>query len=164
MLAHEHSELNGAKYVVFVDLSRRYVDCSPGIADLLGYPRDDMLKKTIDDVSYDVSAVPTLFAQYQRTGSQQGDFILQHKDRRPVPIHYRAFVFDDGCNAAIWEPITDWRLPYMESLLELDSGKQQKCIDRALAEISQHRSADPAAQKVREEAALLLRSMRKQLK
>jgi hypothetical protein len=52
----------------------------------------------------------------------------------------------------------------MEALLELDSEKQEKYIDQALAEISRSRSADPAAQKVRDEAALLLKSMRKRLK
>lgn len=92
MLVHKHPELQHARYVVFVNASRRYVDCSPAVSELLGYSRDEMMAKRIDDLSYDVSAVPKLFAVYQATSSQQGEYILQHKNRTPVPIRYRAFV------------------------------------------------------------------------
>jgi PAS domain-containing protein len=164
MLAHKHPELRDAKYVVFADSSRRYVDCSVGVSDLLGYTRDEMLQKTIDDISYDVSAVPILFGKYLETRSQQGEYILQRKDRTPVPIRYTAFVFDDGCNAAIWEPIRDWRAPYMAALLELDPEKQEKHIDQALVAIPQSRSADTAVQKTLDEAVFMLKSLRKKLK
>ena len=164
MLAHRHAELKDAGYVVFVDSKRRYVDCSPGVSKLLGYSRDELLIKTIDDISYDVSEVPKLFELYRAKGGQQGEFVLQHKNRTPVPIRYKAFVFDDGCNAAIWEPITDWRLPYMTAVLELDGEKQKKHIDQALAAIAQERDSDGLVQKIRDEAVLLLKSMRKKLR
>jgi PAS domain-containing protein len=160
MLAHKHAELKEAKYVVFVNSSRQYVDCSPAISDLLGYSHREMLTKTIDDISYDMDAVPKLFAVFQATRSQNGDFILQHKNRTPVPIRYKAFVFGDGCNAAIWEPIRDWRFPYMAALLELNPEKQRNYIDEALAATEQSRGGDLRG---RDEAAHLLRSMRKKL-
>ena len=123
-----------------------------------------MLQKTIDDISYDVSAVPILFAKYLETRSQQGEYILQRKDRTPLPIRYTAFVFDDGCNAAIWEPIKDWRAPYMAALLELDPEKQKRHIDQALAAIPQGRSADAAVQKTIHEAVFILKALQKKLK
>jgi PAS domain-containing protein len=164
MLDHQHPELHNARYVVFVDASRRYVDCTPAVSALLGYSRHELLRKKIDDISYDVSAVPKLFALFQNTGTMQGDFILQHKNHTPVPIQYRAFVFDDGCHAAVWDPITDWRAPYMLALLELDPRKQKHHIDRALAAIQQNRVADTTAQRVQDEAALLLKSMRNKVR
>src|SRR5437879_12941612 len=104
MLNHEHRELQNAEYVVFVDSARRYVDCTNAVCDLLGYTRDEMLQKKIDDVSYD-SKVRELFELYRTNKELQGEYILQRKDLMPVPIHYQAFVFDDGCNADIWTPI-----------------------------------------------------------
>ena len=163
-LLHKHPELQSAKYVVFANSSREFVDCSTGVSDLLGYARHEMLHKTIDDISYDVSVVPTLFAQYLAAGSQQGEYVLQHKDRTPVPIRYTAFVFDDGCNGAIWEPITDWRAPYMAALLELNPEKQEKDIAQALEAIPKSRNANNAIQKTLDEAALMLKSLRMKLK
>ena len=163
MLAHDHNELKREKYVVFVNPDRRYLDCSPGVCELLGYSRDELREKVIDDISYDVSAVPTLFALFQSAGQQQGEFILQHKNRTPIPIHYMSFVFADGCHAAIWHPIEDWRLPYMAALLELNPVKQKRHIERALAEIPKSSGSDRLEQKVRDDAVALLKSLRKRL-
>lgn len=167
MLNHKHPELKHAKYFVFVDSSRRYVDCSDGVFELLGYTRDEMLQKAIDDISYDVSQVPNLFRQYLETGSQQGEYVLQRKDRTPLPIRYQAFVFQDGCNAAIWEPIQDWRQPYMAALLELDPAKQRNRIEQALAAIQQKREAvNPSSfdQQVMSDAISMLNTLRKNFK
>jgi hypothetical protein len=163
MLAHKHPELRDAAYIVFVDSNRRYIDCTPGVSELLGYTREEMLLKTIDDISYDVSSVPELFTRYLQSGEQQGEYILQRKNRTPLLIWYRAFVFHDGCNAAIWEPIRDWREHYLAALLELEPQKQKQSIDRALAAISQHRSNDSTMDRTLNEAALLLKSMQKRL-
>lgn len=47
-------------------------------------------------------------------------------------IHYQAFVFPDGCKAAIWEPTRDWREAYLAALLELDAAKlKRKFLDKA---------------------------------
>lgn len=50
----------------------------------------------------------------------EGEFVLRHKTGRPIPIRYRAFVFPDGCAAAVWEPIKDWRELYLSALVEID--------------------------------------------
>ena len=164
MLAHKHPELRDTAYIVFVDSNRRYVDCTPGVCELLGYSREEMLQKTIDDISYDVSKVPELFTRYLQSGEQQGEYILQRKNRTPLLIWYRAFVFHDGCNAAVWEPIRDWREHYMAALLELEPQKQKENIGRALAAISQQRSTDSTMDRTLSEAASLLNSMQKRLR
>jgi PAS domain-containing protein len=132
---HDHPELKDAAYVAFVDSSRRYVDCSDGVCQLLGYERGELLRKTIDDISYHGEDVGILFGRYVRLGGLEGEYVLQHKDRTPVPIHYKAFVFNDGCHAAIWEPIHDWRELYMSAVLEVDRTKLNRKVEIALAAV-----------------------------
>jgi PAS domain len=108
MLSHAHSELRGADYVVFADANRRYTDCSEPVCRLLGYSREELLKLTIDDVSY-TADVSKRFEQFLRQGTQDGEFVLKHKNGSPIPIRYCSYVFKDGCHAAAWSPIKDWR-------------------------------------------------------
>ena len=135
MLSHAHSELSGAQYAVFVDSSRRYVDCSDGVALLLGYKRQELLQKSIDDISCHSDEVNRLFNRYLEAGGLVGEYVLMAKDRTPVLIRYKAFVFGDGCLAAIWEPIHDWRELYMAALLEVQPGKLREKAEIALAAI-----------------------------
>jgi PAS domain len=135
---HSHPEVEAAEYVVFADSSRRYVDCSDGISRLLGYSRAEMLEKTVDDVSLHNKEVAKLFGLYLRQGGMEGEYVLRDKAGMPVPIRYRAFVFPDGCNAAVWEPIQDWRGLYLAALVEFDPAKLRNRIDLALASVHQH--------------------------
>jgi PAS domain S-box-containing protein len=123
LLSHGHPEVSGEEFVVFADPSRRYVDCSDGVCRLLGYERSEMLERRIENVSFHDEEVSKLFAEYLRRGAMDGEFVLRHKDGKPVPIRYRAFVFADGCNAAVWEPIKDWRELYLSALVEIDPAK-----------------------------------------
>ena len=65
----------------------------------------------------------------------EGDFVLRHKEGNPVPITYQAFVFADGCIAAAWEPIRDWREPYLTALIELNTAKLKDRVAIALVAI-----------------------------
>jgi PAS domain-containing protein len=154
MLDHQHPELQNAEYIVFVDSERHYVDCTPAVCDLLGYTRNEILQKRIDDISYDTK-VRELFELYRAKRALQGEYILQRKDRTPVPIYYRSFVFDDGCHAAIWDPIKDWRVSYMAALLEPDPQKQKEKIEQAFADIEHNRDTDLARHKANDAIAAL---------
>jgi PAS domain S-box-containing protein len=134
MLSHAHSELRGAEYVVFADANRRYTDCSEPVCRLLGYSREELLKLTIDDVSY-TADVSKRFEQFLRQGTQDGEFVLKHKNGSPIPIRYCSYVFKDGCHAAAWSPIKDWREQYLAALLELDPAKFKQRIEVALAAV-----------------------------
>ena len=131
MMNHYHPELENARYVAFVDDSRKYVDCSEGVCELLGYSRRELLRRRIDDISYDVAVVGPLFSKFLRQGALEGEFILQSKAKSPVFIRYKAFVFEDGCKAAIWEPVRDWREAYLTALNETNSAKLRPKLDAA---------------------------------
>ena len=135
MLTHAHSELTSAQYVVFVDSSRRYVDCSEGINQLLGYKKHELLQKSIDDISCHRDEAKHLFQQYLGTGKLEGEYVLMAKDLTPVVIRYRAFVFSDGCLAATWEPVHDWRELYMAAVLEVHPPRLRHRVEVALAAI-----------------------------
>ncbi len=102
--SHSHPELENP-YVVFADSSRRYLDCTDGVCELLGYRRMDLMDMRIDDISYRPETVSPLFEDFRRQGVQEGEYVLRHKQGTPVRIRYHALAFPDGCMAAIWEPI-----------------------------------------------------------
>jgi PAS domain-containing protein len=137
LLSHHHRELGGAEFVVFTNSSREIVDCTEGVCRLLGYQREELMKRTIDDVSFQSDQISKLFAEYLRRGQLDGEYVLRHQSGTPVPIRYRAFVFPDGCMAAIWEPINDWRELYLAALIEIDPLALKHKIELALQAIQQ---------------------------
>jgi PAS domain-containing protein len=129
--------VEGAELAVFADSSRRYLDCTDGVCRLLGYDRQEMLARTIDDVSFHAGEVSELFAEYLRRGEMNGEFVLRHKSGTPIPIRYQAFVFTDGCAAALWEPIKDWRELYLAALVEIDPAALKRRAELALQAVQQ---------------------------
>src|SRR5580693_8697390 len=97
---HDIPEVQSEKYVVFADSHRRYVACSQGVCDLLGYSENEILSKTIDQLSFFTSDVPAMFDRFVQRGALDGMYLLRHKDGRPISIRYRSWTFDDGCLAA----------------------------------------------------------------
>jgi PAS domain S-box-containing protein len=142
VLKHLHRELETVEYVVFTDSCRRYLDCSEGVCRLLGYSRSELLSKSVEDVSFHDKEVPAVFARYLQRGRMEGEYVLRNKNGIPVPIRYQAFVFADGCLGAVWEPIKNWREPYLAALVELDPLKLKQRIEVAYAAI-QKRMHEP---------------------
>jgi len=140
--SHSHPELQ-TEYVVFVDSSRRYLDCSDAVCRLLGYSRMELLNMTIDDVSYRAEKVPVLFEQYVQQGKLDGQYVLRHRSGKPLFIRYRAHAFPDGCLAAIWEPIKGWKQLYQTAMLELRPDKLNEALESAQLAI-QHRMQELA--------------------
>lgn len=132
LLSHRHPEIQGAEFVVFTDSSRRYVDCTDGVCRLLGYDRSELLARTIDNVSFHENEVSKLFAEYLKRGRMDGEWVLRHKSGTPVPIRYRAFVFSDGCTAAVWDPVKNWRELYLAALVEIDPAALKSKVETAL--------------------------------
>ena len=160
-LSHAHAELNGAQYVVFVDSSRRYVDCTEGVCEVLGYLREEILGKRIEDISYDVKQAEELFAEYVKVGGQEGEYVLRRKDLTPLPIRYRAFVFNDGCHAAIWDPVRGWKEAYLAALLETSPGKQRIKIECALNAIRDNSKASAHEKRLMNDALAMLNVLKK---
>jgi PAS domain S-box-containing protein len=162
MLDHNHPELNGSTYVVFADAQRRYTDFTDAVCTLLGYSRAELLQKSVEEVSYKMENVPQVFDRFLQHGKMEGDYVLRHKDGGAIPIHYRALAFTDGCNAAIWTPIKDWREPYLAALIETDPAKlrrkvevAQSAIERMLREGGGARTPAPEQQALRDAISAL---------
>jgi len=134
--SHSHPQIEG-KYVAFSDSSRHYVDCSDGVCDLLGYTRMELTGMTIDEASYRPQKVNGMFQEYMEKGKLEGQYILRHKSGKPVFIQYRSEIFPDGCIAAVWEPVEDWKQLYQSAMLEFD---RTKLKDRV--EVAQHAIED----------------------
>jgi CheY-like chemotaxis protein len=141
---HSHPELD-QKYVIFADNERRYLDCSDGVCELLGYPRMELIGMSIDDVSYVPERVSDLFSKFVTQGQQDGEYILRHKSGSPVLIRYRSYIFPDGCIAAVWEPIGGWRELYSAALVEVEPEKLPQRVETAriaiearLRELTEH--------------------------
>jgi CheY-like chemotaxis protein len=132
--SHSHSELE-QDFVVFVDASRHYVDCSDGVCRLLGYSRMELIGMTIEDVSYFPEEVPALFEKFMKRGELNGEYLLRHKTGTPVAILYRSYLFPDGCVAAVWEPTKGWKELYASALVETNPEKLKERIEAAHAAI-----------------------------
>lgn len=141
MREHFHPELQTEKYVVFVNDARRYVDCTDDVCDLLGYTRAEILSMGIDSLSYNNSYVQALFEKYTREGVQSGEYILRHKSGAPILIHYVAWVFSDGCNAAAWKPAEEWEQLYLAALIETQPGQHENKVNLALSAIQKREAA-----------------------
>jgi PAS domain-containing protein len=129
--------VEGAEFVVFADSSRKYLDCTESVCRLLGYERSEMLALSIENVSFDDREISKQFAEYLRRGKMDGEYVLRHKEGNPIPIRFRAFVFADGCIAAVWEPIKDWRELYLSALVEIDPIKLKHKAEIALLAVQQ---------------------------
>jgi len=105
-ISHAHSEIDG-QYVVFVDANRRYVEVTDGVCQLLGYSREELLAKTIDEITAPElrAQVPETFRQYINQGALEGRHALLAKDGRRIPIRYESKVYPDGCRVARWQPL-----------------------------------------------------------
>jgi PAS domain S-box-containing protein len=103
---HLHPEIDG-DFVVFVNANRRYIEVTDGVCRLLGYSREELLAKTIDDIAAPElrAQVSETFGKYVRQGEMEGNYSLLAKDGSPIPIRYQSKVYPDGCYVARWKPI-----------------------------------------------------------
>lgn len=102
----DHADIGG-EYMVFVDNKRRYVEVTEGVCNLLGYSRDELLGKTIDQITAPELRpdVGGLFDAYVSRGTLDGKFTLLAKNGQRVHILYESRAFPDGCLVARWKPV-----------------------------------------------------------
>jgi hypothetical protein len=124
----------------------------------------ELLNMKIDDVSYRAEKVPALFEQYASQGKMDGQYILRHKNGTPVFINYQAHVFPDGCMAAVWEPINDWKQLYQTAMLEFEPGRLEEKVEVAntavqnrIRELRDQRGMNPEERQELEDALSGLR-------
>jgi DNA-binding response OmpR family regulator len=153
---HSHPQLDG-KYVVFSNSSRHYLDCSDGVCELLGYTRMELTSMTIDQASYRPQRTSGLFEQYVQNGKLEGQYILRHKSAKPIFIQYRSEIFPDGCMAAVWQPVEDWKQLYQSAMLEFDRSNlrdrvetAQHAVEHRLRELGEATATTPEYQQLRD--------------
>jgi hypothetical protein len=96
----------------------------------------------IEDLSFDKSHVPPLFDKYKREGRQNGEYILRRKNGTPLLIRYNAWIFEDGCHAAAWEPAEEWEQLFFSALIETDPILLRDKINIAVRAIQKRQSAN----------------------
>jgi PAS domain S-box-containing protein len=97
MASHGHPEIRGEN-VAWVDRDRRYVHVTDGFLQLIGYDRDEVLGRFIDDFTYPGTAnAQEVFHRYLTDGHMSGRYLLRHKSGAKVAIEYEAGVLPDGC-------------------------------------------------------------------
>jgi PAS domain S-box-containing protein len=94
--AHGHGACDD-ECVLFVDQDRKYFHVTDAAAEMLGYEREELLGRRIDDIAAPDMDVPGKFAAYVRDGVQHGVFSLRHKNGSIVTVRYAAQVLEDGC-------------------------------------------------------------------
>jgi PAS domain S-box-containing protein len=102
----ESTGLPFSPYVVLAARDRRWIAISDGVCELLGYARNELLGKRIEELTVPELKPKTeeLFEEFVTVGSMDGEYALSHKDGHPVPFHFKARVFPDGAMIAIWYP------------------------------------------------------------
>ncbi len=83
--------------ILFVDSLRRYFHVTDAAAEMLGYTREELLGRTIDEISAPDMDVEQKFRAYVRDGSQHGVFSLFHRSGDIIRVRYAARVLEDGC-------------------------------------------------------------------
>lgn len=94
--AHGH-DADQNDCLMFVDAQRRYFHVTDSAAELLGYKREELLGRRIDDISAPEMHVAEKFKSYVRDGSQHGVFSLRHRNGSIIRVRYAAKVLEDGC-------------------------------------------------------------------
>jgi PAS domain S-box-containing protein len=87
---------------VEIDAARRYVAVNDAACELLGFAREELLGKTIDDISFPSGAhVQAMHANFVRDGSMTGIFALRRKSGEAIMVRFESEVVD-GRSHARW--------------------------------------------------------------
>ena len=93
-------------YVVLANPQRVWLEVSDGVCKLLGYAREELIGKQIDDLAAPEWKPQTaeLFEEFVAARAMDGEFALVHKLGHRVTFEYKARVFPDGAMIAYWYP------------------------------------------------------------
>jgi len=97
--AWAHSLVDEAPDAVFVaDLSGRYIDVNSAGCQMLGYTRDEILQRSIADLSRpeDIKRLEELREQQIRGGTVATDWQMRRKDGVFITVEVSAKIFPDG--------------------------------------------------------------------
>jgi PAS domain S-box-containing protein len=78
--------------ILLADDQARFVDANPAACKLLGYSREELLRRTVFDITPPPQAQPgpALWREFMEQGEQAGEYSILRKDGTPVVVEYRA--------------------------------------------------------------------------
>jgi PAS domain S-box-containing protein len=96
--------------ILLADDQARYVDANPAACELLGLSRDEVLRRTV----WDVTPPPNgdlgreAWQAFLRAGKQSGDYQLLRKDQTAVEVEYRAVAnIQPGVHLSVLRDVTE---------------------------------------------------------
>ncbi len=83
---------SGAEAVLIADDHGRYVDANDIALEILGYGREELLRKSVWDLTVGISELDglQLWQDFIHQGEQEGTYQLSSKDGAGLRFHYRA--------------------------------------------------------------------------
>jgi len=93
---------------VEVDSARRYISVNETACELLGYTREELLTRRIDDISFPSAAhVKPMYRQFVENGEMRGIFAVRRKSGEILWIRYKADT-TNGRSRATWTHYEMW--------------------------------------------------------
>lgn len=103
--------------IAIVDDDGHYIDVNPAACELLGYPRNQLLKMRLADLhSAPPSNAETQFNRYQQKGENAGEFAFYRPDGSYRVAEYVAYRFAPGLHIGIMHDITE----HKQTIREID--------------------------------------------
>jgi PAS domain S-box-containing protein len=101
---------NSLDAVLLADDGGRYVDANPAACTLLGLDRDDLLRRTVLDITPppDAAAGRAAWDAFLRDGQQAGEYAVRRPDGTRVVVEYRAVAnIQPGLHLSVLRDVTD---------------------------------------------------------
>jgi PAS domain S-box-containing protein len=96
---------------VEVDSNRRYIFVSDAACELLGYTREELMQRRIDDISFPSGAhVRPMYHRFLKDGKMRGIFALQRKSGEVIRVRFESKV-SRGRSLATWTHYEVWNHP-----------------------------------------------------
>ena len=84
------------QYVTVVDRNRRYIEVSDDFCKLVGYHRDELLKKKYDDLTASsTNNVETVYSLFEKLGYMHGLWMLVSRGGTRILIRYESWLRSD---------------------------------------------------------------------
>jgi diguanylate cyclase (GGDEF)-like protein/PAS domain S-box-containing protein len=101
---------NAQDSILLMNDEGRYLEANPAACELLGYSRDEILTKSVQDITAaeQHDSVDSLLQEFVQTGRQSGEYILNSKDNKRSVVEYRAVAnIVPGMHLSVMRDVSD---------------------------------------------------------
>ncbi len=98
-----------ADAILVTDAQGRYIDANPAACELTGYPREELLRMSVGDLSpkSDRAYAKKRFDRLHETGQTRADRVLHRKDGSPITVEAHAMALGDGSFQTTLRDVSD---------------------------------------------------------